>query len=1753
MDDPVIACVSYVVKKTCITLGKFLEFLGERLLDLLGLAFILVACCTIIRIPGVIDGLLNGGGKLRWRWKYVGIWQLLIFILDLPLIISLPFYILCPWRIYLVNAGIVKHNEFEKYRWEGWEVRGRILKHFILLLFDILSIPFAICLTVSWRCIRCFNLFSKCDKKEKTVKFLIVCQFLHLVCDILALPFVVILMLSWRAPIILKKIKKIYFAKSEVSNNHQAPKMVELDLEEQHKVSNIQEDPEVTQLESEKLEGNISEETPLELEEQIPEVTQLELQEELQEPNEDVERANEVDLKIKVVVIKQTWSLVLDLSSVPAMITTIFSWRIVFFLSSCTKKFTTRNLSLNKTYSYIRWKFWQNLVYFFMDLPCIVSFFLLVVFFPIIPWRLVQYLSGFKSRLLVGQDGKEYKSSKWCQMHERKLLIAAYAVIACDIASIFLTIAITVSLWRLPFLVYDLRKVRKETLKADEGTISRQYGFKKSLKIWTVCVTNFVLLFADLLCIVIGLIIIGTLWRAYSLFSSIRSSLSPKRKDDDKEDLRITENVSIFTVNGIKIRKNVFKHFLFLILDIPALVLCFIHIPFVIKIPAIISVVLGGNFYLEFAVTVYIETAKLFADIVFFFIFIFMCFTRPIAIWVNVLEDKKHKKYRLSADMLVHVKWLIGQRKKKVYESKSLLSMVIKNSQAREDIDSNPVMQAGLQVDDTSEQNLAEVSIANTICKYTKKLEKVKNTLYEEELDDRLMYHVSQVVFFENKVAYLVGRRFKVEKMFLANPSLIAYRRNLELIEKEDSLFEKRRVDAVEALKSFKFEQTPLWEKKVGFREKSRKETQKAIISAVTSGNFVTFLVCFINTLLLYRAPSMFLSIFKAPHRRRNIALKTLKNYLLDLFMLAKILLICLSVYKVPDLISALVVSLLQKRSIQAARKAVDSIPNEMIHDLFRVLAILFSWKSIAYTFSSILFLILMPLSVMVKIYSAMFQNIAVAYIFSGLCYATVLSLPFIIPLALPSKIGISIAMSGVVAGYMLLLVLILIVFVLIYVKSVEKTNFQLKSIDYVRINWFNIHVYFKLVIEFLQLTALVFTVNMTHFQHRDYLTTISKYILLDVYEPVIKFSLACAVFVIWFFIASIPIILEGILMYADKGTFSKSHFTWRAFLSFFGSTLFMVIPEIGLSFLACDYSITKELDKSVSASLIDDSNMKCWTNSHAPYAIFSLFGMMWYLLTSTLLCLTFSDNLNQKIDLQFSPAYTAIENIFKVSIVTVMTLFKDSIYSLLAALVLVVALIFVTCVWKVLTQTNVANYFRLIILKVGLLTIVGSFALIIIAVEQFEITGIVAIYAMAGVLLVLIIIISLASMSGWGLIKSEQKKARDEFKTLVLKITAKLKSVDALVVSWSQVQFVFRRMLRHVRVAHPKDRIFEDKIAEEMGKRIEGKATEEPPPPSYSDLSSFDALPEPPSYESILSEKQAELQADSYFVPDASIYLSPFGDWMSFDAAKKLEQYGWMIADVPDAVMELTDAQCTGSDLLLLLEQHVKYTSHSYEFVKQIGNWRKAVKESNWAGLLQCTKILDESFDSRFVRPKNGSIAQPNESEIISPNPDQSTFPMYFELTDVTSIKMKIHKQELEKLLLFIPEPWKWVFAKIIPSDMPVIKRVKDCDDGTQPSHFSVDLFKQLNVTIKDIDSGGFKIARGARIVVPKTLNILNLSCENITFSKPYLSGSKGPVTKSVDSLNATKVGEHWYVVVGKNRAKVSKILASLHGLEYG
>ena len=1681
MDDPVIQCLAYVVKRTFITFGKLLEFLLRRLLDLIGLIFNLIAICTIIRAPATIYYLFfSDDFKLKYRWWYTGIWQFCVFLFDIPTILTFPFFVLCPWRIFFVVTEAREEKDFEwnDLAWEGCAIRLRIWKHFFFLLFDILSVPFVICLALSWRNVRTYR---KCVKSstngEFEIKAVIVKEFIHLIGDIILFPLLFLLLISWRAPIIIGIMKKEY------------------------------------------------------------------------------ERNKLLSLDVKGEILCEYFFLILDILSLPAVIITVFSWRLPFFVSHMMYKNYASRKDLCNFYHKMRKVVWKNLIYFLMDIPCIISFIFLVALFPLTPWRLVLYVKTFKARVFpkpkyaMDNDGETKEVPPLSiikrERRERVILLTVALLAILDVLAIIVSVILALTLWRLPSLISRLKKAYHDHFSSSDAPSNREESYELAYQrsyddhyeivrttvehtgiIWSVIYSEFLFLLLDILCGICAVIVFCTLWRGVPLFTNIRDVV------------RAAESCE--SINGMKIRKKILFHMAFLLVDIPAILLMFVHLIFVIKIPTILGAVIGGNFYLIFAMTVYMETGKLIIDIVFFIFFLVLILARPVAVWVHVLEDNEHKKARLSKESLVHIKWLLTQRKVYIRELDSMFSMLIKTV---------PEKKSGKNNNNVA---YAKLLFAEIVLEHTKKLTAIRDELFKNELDDRLIYLLSKYIFFENKTAHIYSRKYFCEIQYIKGSSVTMHRRNLDLYEADERNWNVKREEALEELMSYAPEKTPLWKKTVGFRERTRVQNHKVLVECVTSGNFVTFLLCFVNTLFIYRAAKMYASFYRKWHLRNKIALKTLKEYLLDFLMLGKILLISLTLYKIPNVIEALITGLYYKRSVTAAREAVDAIPTEILHDMGRALALVLSWKTIAFIGSSILFFVLMPLSIMLDITKNFCKTLVCCRYFTGMIlYCIAMAIPFVITLKVPSYFTSESALapsslSHIISGFLLYIILLLTTFVIL--KS--RRSITLPYIDYVRINWFNIHVYVKVLIEFIQVLALVFTVEGTYYPYKSVHEEVSKYLLLDVYNHHIKFGVMVFVFVMWYLTASVPLILAGILKYIDSADFERGHYTWRAFLHFFGSTLFMVIPELSMSFLSCDYSKCIDTVQGCAYLIDADNKVQCWTANHKLYASISLFILMWYLLTSILICLKFDDSSNSSVDLKWTQFYSLSENILKILIVLCATMYRKNIFSLLAIVGILILNLLILLLWKPFTSLAVANSLKLFVWKITSLIILVTVTTMLFICEYLKVTNNSAMYGLLGFSCAIIIVYWIAIKCGIFDKFSEHERARKKFRSHITNTIKQLEGWDSFVPVWKSIKSPYLRMLRNVRVANPGDKSFE---VEETIKEVEIKFTEElPPPPAYDDLAPMDPPAAPPSYEAILEEEQNKLKSDEYFVPSAVVYLKPLGDWESFDAGNIVKNDEWMVQNAADYMIQISNSTCTGSHLLLMLEGYINYKTFSFDFIKNLKEWREKVIKADWILLLECLLSLEANLDSSFDRPRNIDNQNGNlEKYLMDVNLDQSVFPSYFGLSDSHVIKERIHLRERQKLFDVIPEPWKILLGKLIPEDRPMLHKISFPDAG-YTSRISIELFKEVVIDIIGVEEGGFKIAKGAKLRLPKIINVSEITVEKLEFAKPYISGSKGPIQRTVESFGAKMIEEKWYLTIGKNKAKFSKINATLGKLEF-
>jgi len=150
----IVDCMSWVVRKTFWSLGIFLLFLLKRFADLLGLIFNLLACCTIVRLPAMIHYFMN---MLEWEWEqwwYTGLVQVFIFLSDIPFMLMGLIVFATLIRIYPMckelseeHKGFVRSSELF---YSGCHMRGIVAKHFATLAIDLLCIPSALVVLLSW-------------------------------------------------------------------------------------------------------------------------------------------------------------------------------------------------------------------------------------------------------------------------------------------------------------------------------------------------------------------------------------------------------------------------------------------------------------------------------------------------------------------------------------------------------------------------------------------------------------------------------------------------------------------------------------------------------------------------------------------------------------------------------------------------------------------------------------------------------------------------------------------------------------------------------------------------------------------------------------------------------------------------------------------------------------------------------------------------------------------------------------------------------------------------------------------------------------------------------------------------------------------------------------------------------------------------------------------------------------------------------------------------------------------------------------------------------------------------------------------------------------------------------------------------------------------------------------------------------------------------------------------------------------------
>ena len=428
-------------------------------------------------------------------------------------------------------------------------------------------------------------------------------------------------------------------------------------------------------------------------------------------------KADNDDWKRRKICFKQFALVLCDIPLLICFIIVLFSWRLPFVARKISQDITKKR----KWNTIIRYRGLEHAYYLFMDIPCILAFLFTLVTWraPILIWQ-----------LRVSTDESIFHTSR--QFDIRIIVMLQFFYVFLDVPCIICALFVTVTIWRLPTLT---RRIKQALSKHNE--YARHFK-KKEFKIRKICIVEFGMLFVDLFCFIMLMLVLATLWRAYPVIRDIKgywkkysdgkkiskmkdtelgqrvqsygacSDIESEdvKKDDvnsvvdpdgDSSDIVIEEGVTVDSGNDDelqvnvevpetstqpseekqeetkiltwskfiwKIRKTIAMHFVLFFIDLPAIPLSLLLLVTILRTSQLLSALIGsGNFYLEFAITVYYQTFRLFVDLFFLLLFFVLMLLRPIQSWIQLLEDEEHKKYRELCELLVWVPDIAHDRK----------------------------------------------------------------------------------------------------------------------------------------------------------------------------------------------------------------------------------------------------------------------------------------------------------------------------------------------------------------------------------------------------------------------------------------------------------------------------------------------------------------------------------------------------------------------------------------------------------------------------------------------------------------------------------------------------------------------------------------------------------------------------------------------------------------------------------------------------------------------------------------------------------------------------------------------------------------------------------------------------------------------------------------------------------------------------------------------------------------------------------
>lgn len=1437
--------------------------------------------------------------------------------------------------------------------------------------------------------------------------------------------------------------------------------------------------------------------------------------------------------------VQQFVQILVDIPCILIGMAVIVTWRAPFLNKRVRKKRYEDQEKWNE------WRFgvFPEFFYIFVDFVCIVLFLITMV-----TWR-----APMLCRNLYYAEKK--------QMKIREIIVKQALLIFVDIPCIVCFLVVFVSMWRIPNFIRNWKN--------------------SEWKIRENCIIQLVMLLLDFSCLVLSVFVVMSLWRLYPLITDIRKYWSRPREE-----------------RSWKVRKSICKNFVFVFVDIPAIFLCFIILVTVFRFPKLLSkLIQTGNFFLEFALTVYFETAMLVVDIFFMLLFLVLMCLRPIQSWVHLLENEEHKKSRLLRHYMQWVPDIIEKRFEMRREMEGIFSTCLKNKK-REGI------------------LLEHLTGVNEV--FLEELEWIRDKVKKYELDEGFSHLINMAKWWEKKRVNKLVRLYRCELNFLLHPNVSTHNANLSKFRKEMIAFESHVSEQYHEIEKYSMPRVPLWSEQCGLLTRTRKETQKVLIKCLPSGRFVIIFLILLNLLFIYRGPTLLKNLWQRWYDRKRIVFASCWEYIYDFSTIFMILFVVIFLYRAPFLITDITRDIFFKQSWRAVRKTVKKYPVLIFEDIVNLIKSVLSWQTVRFLFTAFLFGLLMPADLFLKITKSLFPN-CWAYFITSISYLFFMGFPFFLSFYISRKLeAATLTIVIGVFAFILLVCLVAMVVVLLKNKGDDSGNrdyharneqpllIEPTPYDYVRFNWTNIHVIVFEIVEFLQLLALVFIISDIPMVGANTLNTASQYLLLNFASFHVKLWLTFSLFLIWFFCCGAPVIFETVLDHLPKGTCAK-HVGWTLFLSLFANTLFVTFVESFLTFVACKsqdcstINVTASTTSCIPVVLYDDQSIECWEGSHKAVAMLGLLGLMWYSTTAILFGTKYGDVDHPSQDLKFSPAYNIFINFIKALMVGVSVLAIAKPVIIVLFLANVIAVVF-TLAFKRIFGFNLSNSLVLIIWR-AVTFICGGLAAVSAFVAQRgndPESFIPLIILLGGCGLAVI-----AGIVGSVLLKNRKtpvEEQRKSFRQRLLVLEMKLLRENYMINSWSKSRTQWRRLVKNVYEAHKNDRHVSSSVwshleippppppqpPEETYNSEPEPSTSEPllPPPAYGDLFPNIMGPygvPPPPYTASCDQVAIRISESTQVTPPQPLQVAteehipmtqplpaemrsntlPRDDESSTGSTQQ-QQVNGVSEDFLDTsfqdthsddqwkLLDINSLECNGTTLLLIFENYIHYSAFSFSFMDQLSMWRVAVSRCDWTGLLHCLHVLEASLNGAFNSPTQVDVSLGNANIPLlelEPDIDTQQAPVYVpESLDPEVIRSLSDGERLQALADFrtvdeFGEQWAELLGKVLPTK-PVIRR---WSWGGQAINFHVYLRRAVQGVVSEVGPRGVKMARGAAISLPKHIQgRLSGSC--ITFVRGFEPKvKKGPVSVTVTELGLMKTEDKMYVTAQGKKLSYDRAVDTL------